>query len=101
IAPEINEDGTVDTKSLLIQVYNGGNISGLAKKYTDKLAADGYRLGEPDTYRDAQTPHTRILVKESGIGTDLTGYFKDARIEVAPEAVGDADIRIILGTEES
>ena len=101
IAPEINVDGTVDTKSLLIQIYNGGNISGLAKKYTDMLTTEGYRLETPDTYRDTQMPYTRIQVKEDGIGEDLIRYFRNARIEVAPEVVGGADIRIILGTEEA
>ncbi|MBR2382818.1 MAG: hypothetical protein IKA89_03620 [Anaerotignum sp.] len=45
--------------------------------------------------------YTRIQVKESGIGADLVKYFDDARVEVAPDKVGSADIRIILGTNES
>ena len=101
IAPELNEDGTVDTKSLLIEVSNGGNVSGLAGRFTEKLAADGYRLADPTTYYDAQMDYTRIQVKEAGIGEDLVSYFDDAKIEVAPDKVGSADIRIILGTNES
>ena len=101
IAPEMNEDGTVDTKSLLIEVSNGGNVTGLAGRFTEKLAGDGYRLTEPTTYHEAQMDYTRIQVKESGIGADLVKYFDDARVEVAPDKVGSADIRIILGTNES
>ncbi|MBR2062540.1 MAG: LytR C-terminal domain-containing protein, partial [Anaerotignum sp.] len=100
-APEMNEDGTVDTKSLLIEVSNGGNVTGLAGRFTEKLAGEGYRLTDPTTYHEAQMDYTRIQVKESGIGADLVKYFDDARVEVAPDKVGSADIRIILGTNES
>lgn len=101
IAPVVNADGTVDTKSLLIEVSNGGNVAGLAGRFTQLLAGDGYRLTEPTTYNGEQLSYTRIQVKESGIGADLENYFNDARVEVAPEEVGSADIRIILGTNES
>lgn len=101
IAPVVNEDGTVDTRSLLIEVSNGGNVTGLAGRFTEKLAGDGYRMAEATTFHGEQVDYTRIQVKEEGIGADLVSYFDDARVEVAPAEVGSADIRIILGTNET
>lgn len=101
VAPKVNEDGTVDTKSLLIEVSNGGDVAGLAGRFTEKLANDGYRMAEATTYHGEQMSYTRIQVKEAGIGSDLVDYFKEAKVEVAPDALDNADIRIILGTNET
>ncbi len=100
VAPVVNDDGSIDSKSLLIEVSNGGNVSGLAGKFTEKLANEGFRLAEPTTYHGEQVDYTRIQVKEDGAGKDLVKYFDKARVEKAPSDMGSADIRIILGTNE-
>ncbi len=95
-------DGSTDSKSLIIEVCNGGNVAGLAGRFTETLEADGYTLTEPTNYTGTQSAQTRIQVKSEGVGEDLVSYFTDAKIEVAPEEVpAGADIRIILGTKES
>ena len=99
-APEVNEDGSIDSKSLLIEVANGGEVAGLAGRFTEKLAGEGFRLAEPTTYHGEQVDYTRIQVKTEGAGEDLVKYFDDARVESAPSDMGSADIRIILGTNE-
>lgn len=92
---------TVDSKTLVIEVCNGGDISGLAGKYSQILEEDGFRVATPTNYSGEQSTYTRIQVKNEGIGTDLIPYFADAKIEVAPEEIGDSvGIRIILGTSE-
>ncbi len=100
VAPEVKEDGSIDSKSLLIEVSNGGNIAGLAGRFTEKLANEGFRLAEPATYHGEQVDYTRIQTKVEGAGDDLVKYFDDARVEAAPDDMGSADIRIILGTNE-
>lgn len=100
-APVVQEDGTIDSKSLLVEVCNGGNVTGLAGRFTEKLSEEGYRLTEPTNFTGEQKNYTRIQVKTEGAGKDLVKYFNDARVEVAPSEVGSADIRIILGTNES
>ncbi len=100
---EENTDNTAaqtDSKSLLIEVSNGGITNGLAGRYTEKLAAEGYQMAKATTYNGEQVRKTRIQVKEAGVGTDLLQYFSNAEIEVAPEQVKNADIRIILGLDE-
>ena len=95
-------DGSTDSKPLTIEVCNGGNVAGLAGRFTETLEADGYTLTEPTNYTGTQSAQTRIQVKSEGVGEDLVSYFTDAKIEVAPEEVpAGADIRIILGTKES
>ncbi|MDD4844864.1 MAG: LCP family protein [Anaerotignum sp.] len=90
-----------DSKSLLIEVSNGGNISGLAAQYSKKLEDSGYRVASPSNYSGQQNTYTRIQVKNEGVGSDLTAFFTDAKVEVAPNEVGsEVDIRIILGTKE-
>ena len=76
-------------------------MTGLAGRFTEKLAGDGYRMAEATTFHGEQVDYTRIQVKEEGIGADLVSYFDDARVEVAPAEVGSVDIRIILGTNET
>ena len=100
VAPVVNEDGSIDSKSLLIEVANGGEVAGLAGRVTEKLADEGYRLAEPSTYHGEQMDYTRIQVKNEGAGKDLVKYFDQARVESAPADMGSADIRIILGTNE-
>lgn len=101
VAPEVNEDGSIDSKSLLIEVSNGGNVTGLAGRFTEMLSQEGYRLTEPSTYNGEQVNYTRIQVKTRGAGEDLVKYFDDAKVEQAPSDMGSADIRIVLGTNES
>ena len=100
VAPVVNDDGSIDSKSLLIEVSNGGEIAGLAGKYTEKLANEGFRMAEASTYHGDQVDYTRIQVKADGAGKDLVKYFDKAKVESAPSDMGSADIRIILGTNE-
>lgn len=100
VAPKVNADGSIDSKSLLIEVSNGGEVAGLAGRFTEKLAKEGFRLTEPTTYTGEQLNYTRIQVKTEGAGEDLVKYFDNARVEAAPSDMGSADIRIILGTNE-
>ena len=104
VAPAVPEGETgtpADSKSLLIEVSNGGNVIGLAGRVSEKLAAEGYRMAEATTYNGEQKNYTRIQVKEAGAGSDLVQYFNKAEVEVAPSEIGaNADIRIILGTNE-
>ena len=100
IVPEVNADGSIDSKSLLIEVANGGEVAGLAGRFTEKLAGEGFRLTDPTTYHGEQVDYTRIQVKTDGAGKDLVKYFDNARVESAPGDMGSADIRIILGTNE-
>lgn len=97
-----NTEGSTDSKSLTIEVCNGGNVAGLAGRFTKTLEADGYSLTEPTNYTGTQSAQTRIQVKSEGMGEDLISYFTDAKIEVAPEELSEGtDIRIVLGTKES
>jgi LCP family protein required for cell wall assembly len=90
-----------DSKALLIEVANGGDINGLAATYSKKLEDAGYRVGSPSNYTGQHNTYTRIQVKNEGVGTDLVSFFNDAKVEVAPNEIGaNADIRIILGTKE-
>ena len=100
VAPEVNADGSIDSKSLLIEVANGGEVAGLAGRFTEKLAGEGFRLTDPTTYHGEQVDYTRIQVKTEGAGKELVKYFDKARVEKAPEDMGSADIRIVLGTNE-
>lgn len=101
VAATDTQGAATDSKSLLIQVSNGGNINGLAATYSKTLEDAGYRVGSPSNYSGTQNTHTRIQVKNEGVGSDLVSFFTNAKVEVAPDEIGaDADIRIILGTEE-
>ena len=101
VAPAGNTDSdSSNSKDLTIEVSNGGTVAGLAARFTELLKNEGYTVTEPTNYTGEKLSYTRILVKNEGVGQDLVSYFKDARVEVLPNAVGSADIRIVLGTNE-
>ncbi len=101
VAPAASGGTAADSKSLMIEVSNGGNVTGLAAQYTKKLEDAGYRVASPTNYSGQQNTYTRIQVKSEGVGSDLVSFFTDAKVEVAPNEIGsNADIRIILGTKE-
>lgn len=95
-------EGAADSKALLIEVSNGGGVTGLAGRVSKELEDSGYRVATPTTFTGDQKPYTRIQVKEASVGADLIPFFAEAKIEVAQGGIdGGADIRIILGTNES
>lgn len=101
VASTANGATATDSKSLMIEVSNGGNVTGLAAEYTKKLEDAGYRVASPTNYSGQQNTYTRIQVKSEGLGSDLISFFKDAKVEVAPNEIGsNVEIRIILGTKE-
>ncbi len=100
VAASTDTNSSEDSKGLTIEVSNGGEVAGLAAKFTERLKNDGYTLTEPTNYAGEQMNYTRIQVKTEGAGQDLIAYFDDARVQLAPQEVGKVDIRIILGTNE-
>ncbi len=88
------------SKGLNIIVLNGSRINGLASATQTKLNADGFSVNQIGDYTDETLTHTRIIVKESGIGNDLAGYFTDPEI-VTGDVQEGFDIEIILGTADA
>lgn len=99
VQPE--ESAQIDSKTLLIEVCNGGWQDGMAGRFNDMLKAEGYTTTKPTTYKKEQLEYTRIQVRQEGAGKDLISYFSDARIEQMPaDYTGEADIRIVIGTKQ-
>ena len=91
-----------DSKEYNIEVANGGYTQGLAGRVSEKLKSDGYTVTEISTYTGGKEEHTRIIIKEAGIGQDLKDYFVDAKIEMDDGSLPDGiDIKIIIGTEQT
>ncbi|MCI9080136.1 MAG: LytR C-terminal domain-containing protein [Lachnospiraceae bacterium] len=91
---------TKSSKGLNIIVLNGSRINGLASATQTKLNADGFSVNQIGDYTDETLTHTRIIVKEDGIGNDLAGYFTDPEI-VTGDVQEGFDIEIILGTADA
>ena len=87
-------------KGLNIIVLNGSRINGLASATQTKLNADGFSVNQIGDYTDETLTHTRIIVKENGLGNDLAGYFTDPEIVTGNVQEG-FDIEIILGTADA
>lgn len=88
------------SKGLNIIVLNGSRINGLASATQTKLNDDGFSVKQIGDYTDETLTHTRIIVKEDGIGNDLAGYFTDPEIVTGNVQEG-FDIEIILGTADA
>ena len=88
------------SKGLNIIVLNGSRINGLASATQTKLNADGFSVNQIGDYTYETLTHTRIIVKENGLGNDLAGYFTDPEIVTGNVQEG-FDIEIILGTADA
>jgi len=97
------DDDNKEAKSygLKIEIANGGEVNGLAAKNSDMLTEDGYNVIRVLNFTGEKTAHTRIFVREEGQGEDLKFYYPKAVIEADSTLIADdADILIILGTDE-
>lgn len=90
------------SKGLVIEVANGGNITGLAGKKQAMLQAEGYQVDTISTFDGEQTEHTRIVIREDGVGEDLLAYFPDSVFVIDETMLSPGtDIKVILGLNET
>jgi hypothetical protein len=70
-----------------IIVLNSTSVSGLAKRWSNKLVGAGFGSVVTGNYTAGAETQTKIYVAEEGMGNDLLGYFSDAEIVVGtPES---------------
>lgn len=106
---EIQEIPSTDKK---IIVLNSTSVSGLAKRWANKLSGAGFATVVTGNYTAGAVSQTTIYVSEEGMGNDLTGYFTDAVVQVgtpdsgsfAPSAGVSADgveVYIVIGSNDT
>ena len=66
-----------------------------------KLQGAGYNVIGVGNYVGTKQTTTTIYVKKKKWGKDLLQYFKNATIKVSSDLTNNADIEIILGTEDA
>lgn len=93
------ESTATSSKDITIEIQNSTGISGLAGRWKDKLASDGFSVGSVKTNREGALTHTKIIVESKDLGQDLKSYFKNPEYEVGSVSSG-ARICIIVGTED-
>lgn len=99
-----NEQETINeekSKEYKIIVENGGEIPGLAAFYEKKLKSEGYNVIEIGNYEGEADLYTRIIVKSEEAGRKVQKFFELSIIDLAPNKLEEADIKIILGTQET
>lgn len=90
-----------ESKDKIIEVANGGVVTGLAGRTQEELNAIGYQVTQISTWEGEKQEFTRIIVAKKGVGEDLKAFFTGSSVEVAPELLSEGtDIKIILGTRE-
>jgi hypothetical protein len=85
-------------EEVTVLVLNSVGTAGLAGRVTEKLAALGYDMLEPDNF-EPLLPQSRIWYKP-GFGpdaNDLAANFPDAVTEFNPDELPEADIVVLLG----
>ncbi len=99
---KIDDTASADSKSLRIEVSNGGVTDGLAAKTRDKLVGLGYNVTGISNYTGYKQEATRIVVKQEGQGSDLVQYFEGSYVELDTNNIvsDEYDIKIILGLDE-
>ena len=94
-----SDSSASSSKNITIEIQNSTRISGLAGRWKDKLASDGYSVGSVRTNRQGVLTHTKIIVESKDLGQDLKSYFKNPEYEVGSVDSG-ARICIIVGSED-
>ena len=95
-----------DAKDSSIIVLNSTEVTGLAGRWCDTLAADGYNDTSASDFSEERS-QTVIYSKKAGVGEELTSYFNGASYEVGDAPDGSSqdtsvyDIVIIIGTSDS
>lgn len=85
-------------EEVTVLVLNSIGTTGLAGRVTEKLAALGYDMLEPDNF-EPQLEQSTIWYKP-GFGpdaNDLAANFPDAVTELNPDELSEADIVVLLG----
>ena len=77
-----SDSSASSSKNITIEIQNSTRISGLAGRWKDKLASDGYSVGSVRTNRQGVLTHTKIIVESKDLGQDLKSYFKNPEYEV-------------------
>lgn len=89
------------TKEAKIQIQNSTNVNGLAKRWQNKLNADGYHVSGVTNYKGGGAlDATKIIVKDAALGNELKTYFPTAVIETGEVPAG-YDIVIILSSQDT
>lgn len=83
-----------------IQITNGSGINGLAAAYRQKLEADGCQVLGVGNYMGGIQTRTTIYAGKKKWAKAVAGYFKDPVLCVAGSLTNNADIEIVLGTED-
>jgi len=98
ITEEITQVDTRQNDILLnIQVLNGGNQAGTAGRTRDMLNSSGYNVISVGDYTGIQTPNTRIIARERGMGESLKEYFDNPILQINPNIETGYDIIIVTG----
>lgn len=83
-----------------IHVTNSTTINGLAARYMEKLKADGLQVIGTGNYGGEQQTSTIIYANNTKWAEDLKQYFKNPTVKQGDNLQGNAEIEIILGTED-
>ncbi len=87
-------------KGRTIHVTNSTTINGLAAAYMEKLKADGLNVIGTGNYSGEQQTSTIIYANKTKWAEDLKTYFKNPTVMQGDNLQGNAEIEIILGTED-
>ena len=89
------------TKEAKIQIQNSTKVNGLAKRWQNKLNADGYQVTGVTNYKGGGTlDATKIVVRDAALGNELKTYFPTAVIETGEVPAG-YDIVIVLSSQDT
>ncbi len=101
---DVPEDVTSSTDKRIL-VLNSTETVGLAGRWCERLAGEGYTNTEKSDYSTPLT-NTKIVSTTEGVGRDLLRFFKDASYEVGTVTEGTLedtqyyDIVVIIGSED-
>ncbi len=101
------EEPDIPSTDKKILVLNSTGVSGLAKKWMDKLSGAGFSNVATGNYSLGREAQTKIYVAKERMGKDLAEYFTDAVIEVGSLDSGidvstdGVEIFIVLGSNDT
>lgn len=90
--------GSKEVKLQNIVILNSTPTTGVAAKWSELFAGEGYQVKEIGNY-SPKLQNTRIIVSEDGQGEEFLDYFADAEIRTGALPEG-AEAQIIIGTDD-
>ena len=96
---QVETAGSIEDKSMKIEILNGGAPAGTAGTARKTIEADGYQVVNVANYQGKNKEETIIYAKDTAKAEQLKRYFTNCTILSDSSLTDEIDIQIVIGSD--